>query len=261
MVLPPKDAPLAVEMPALVRAARQGDVGAMCRLSFELNRCFNQVKELRRSEARGTDDLLERSESGADPQATELRMRTLAGLTADRERLEAICAGVTPRRGLEPWRLLRDAARAGHVPSMVRFAKDPPFDHQRILADLDALDAYRADAGAMLRRADALGDPRAGYFLFWAYNGNSSLLTATGQVAEDPRLALAYALAISPSADSRHRVILSQQEARIRRKLSTSDQREAERLAARLSPRYADSLGADIDLEPMQRRSSAAECD
>jgi hypothetical protein len=258
MALPPLDTPLAQVMPELVRAARAGDVGAACRLSYELHRCETLPALLRRGEASITGRLVDPEKlPNETPDSLE---KSLADNMEQQEKMASICAGVKPGPGLEPWRLLLDAARAGHVPSMVKFAVYFPMDDRHFLADLDGIAAFHQEGLALLKRAEATGDPVAAYAIFWTYNGNSNMLEATGQLEPDPSRALEYELALRDIVDDRTRRILDMQEARLRHKLSPAEQREAERLGAQRALRYADRRGAKLDIEQSSRMQSAEAC-
>jgi hypothetical protein len=242
MVLPPVDAPLAEELPALVRAARAGDVGAMCRLSFELNRCGIELKRARKNQ-----ESMMNSVSSTEKPADDWMIKMLAEGADKLAKLELTCAGVTPQPGLEPWRLLLDAARAGHVPSMVRFAAQPPLDRGNFLGDAEGWAAYGANSVALLQRAADGGDPNAVAYLYAAYRGRSVM----GQLEllnEDPQRALAYGLLLYELSDEPSRAKLKKNEATLRAKLSPAAQRAAEQEAAHLLPNYS-GRGTGINFE------------
>jgi hypothetical protein len=244
MLLPPPNTPLAGVFPELVRAARSGDPGAMCRLAFEMARCGPTLERYRRMEAMYTD-LLVYDEPDEQRRGNLLQM--LARNTAKREELDSICVGVELPRDLAPWRLLRDAARGGHVPSMLRFAVEFPVDFENLLDDVDGLVAYRDEQFQFLERAAAAGNAKAAHSLFWAYAGEGGMFLA-GKPREDPVEALAYALALEGIGNPASRERLQKREAMLRRRLSPARAAQAERRAAELAPRYAGSRGLDVDL-------------
>jgi hypothetical protein len=254
MELPPPDAPLAAVMPALVRAARAGDPGAMCRLAFEMMRCGPNLEGMRRREAEYTD-MLVYAEPEADAKSGLLGL--LARNTAKREALEAICAGVVLPADLKPWRLLRDAARAGHVPSMVRFGANFPLEFDHMLDDLDALASYRDDRLGFLEQAAAQGNAKAAYAAFSEFSGNGGMFG--GGARRDPVRALAYALAIERVGNADTLKGMARQTTMLRHKLSQADLREAERLAATLAPNFATVDGSQADLR-LPLSASGADC-
>ena len=67
------------------------------------------------------------------------------------------------RTELPPWKLLLDAARRGHVPSMARFAASQAVGPTGSLAeyDLESIAAYRAYGYEFLQKAAASGDGEA----------------------------------------------------------------------------------------------------
>jgi hypothetical protein len=174
MALPPQDVPLRTVFPELERAARAGDVGAMCRLAYELQRCTDKLKNERRLIARMEFDLrnpdleAEAEYAKTDPQFAKSRIAFFEQRQAKLETLEQVCEGVRIPTDLAPWQLLRDAARAGHVPSMLRFAREFPLRSEDVLNHLEELAAFRDEAPVFLQRAAESGDPRGAPALFWA---------------------------------------------------------------------------------------------
>jgi hypothetical protein len=260
--LPQPNVPIARELPALIRAAQAGDARAMCRLSFELNRCAVTLPFLRRAVESMADRLVDPKPAWSIPGRTEDdQLRALAERTAKRDDLEAICASVAPTPGLEPWRLLRDAARAGHIPSMGRFAAAAPFDPQRIYADGDAVKGFRDEAPNFLMRAAGAGDPQAAFLLVWAYKGSGSQIASTGRIPVDLGLSLAYALALDGVGNEETQKSLVAQIAKLRRQLTAAAQRQAEQRAAALRPRFAHSQGEGRELRFAIDKSDGKECE
>jgi hypothetical protein len=258
MVLPPDDAPLAAYMPSLLRAARAGDPGAMCRIAFELQRC-HELPVLRQNDEDSKESIaaIARTRERADRETEEFLVSVFAMQAERRATLEAVCAGVEPPPDLKPWRLLRDAARSGHVPSMIRFATAFPVNYESALDDLDALAAYRDESEGFLLRAAAAGEPRAAYGLLRAYSGNPALLFRV--IREDPVKSVAYAIALQDLLDDKMRQQLSRQQVAMRRKLSKAQLVEAERLGAQLATRYAGAQGLSWD-DRSKLSQSAADC-
>lgn len=256
MELPPQDVPLAAVLPDLAREARAGDVGAMCRLAFELDRCTRKLQSERRTVTR-QEELL--AEPDLENEASHVQF--LARSVAKVEQTELICAGVEIPSDLEAWRLLRDAARAGHVPSMLRFVRNFPVNHQELLQHLDLLAVYRDEAPGFLRRAGASGDPQGALAMLWALQGQSgSVMPWFEPVQKDPVQALAYALALRDVADENGKVSLGRIEAKLRLKLATEDERKAERQSQGLAARLAPSRGMGMSMWPGGGSKSAEDC-
>lgn len=250
--LPPQDVPLASVLPALEAAARAGVPQAMCRLSFELSRCGATAGYMREYYAEVADQVLF-SDGPASDYAIKEHDKGLAQIAE----LDRICAGVVAPGDLKPWRLLRDAARAGHVPSMVRFATRFPGEAEGSIHDLEALAARRDESIAFLQRAAAAGEGRAAYDLFWGYKGNAGFPTFH---KEDKTLALAYAIALRGAGDADTSKKLTRGEAELRRQLTPAEVQAAERLGGTLAPGLAHLVGAEVNLqwEPID---SAAHCE
>jgi hypothetical protein len=234
----------------------------MCRLAFELRRCQQDLVNARLAVESINDSMGEENTSKVRVDGKWVpidRHAALARHTDRRDQLEAICSGVSPKPGLEPWRLQRDAARAGHVPSMVRFAEGQPFSGFARLADLDALRAFRDEAPELLRRAVEMGEPRAAYLMMAAYRGNG-MISATGRIPEDPGLALAYAIALQGVGDEASERSLDETINKLRRRLTTPQQRAAELAAQRLSLRIATAKGSSTPLRIGVQDSDGSEC-
>jgi hypothetical protein len=93
---------------------------------------------------------------------------------ADREQarfMEAqrLCEGVSTAEAQDDWRYLLQAARAGHGPSMARFASRRVFSDADPVAALDGLIAFRNEGPAFLARAAQAGYPEAYEQLAFAY--------------------------------------------------------------------------------------------
>jgi hypothetical protein len=254
ITLPPADAPLAPVLPALVDAARRGDVGAKCRLSFELQRCTVKLEAARRSVEQITDELLDAEQQGSGNGMLDF----VAKQTEERDAIEKICAGASFPGDLKPWRLLLEAARAGHVPSMRRFALNMPFDSSRYFSDLEPFAAYRDEAPGLLLAAAEAGDPNAALALYSAYSGTGfSQVSRAGIFPLDRTRALAYIVSLRGLGDAEAQKTLRQQEARLRRKLPPAEQALAEQSARRMASRYAGWEGPPLDL--MNKASKSAE--
>jgi hypothetical protein len=187
--LPPPDTAFHEIHAELKERAARGDVPALCRLSFELNRCRRSTHA-----AALASQLSSAAVRAAAGSADERGMiEESARLAALAENDSRICGQVPPEDPRDAWRYLLAAAQRGHVPSMVRFAIEPPLDEHAFMPDLEGWQAYRAHAEALLRSAASTGDPAAIFFLYWAYAGYP--MPGGAQIApRDPVQALAYAL-------------------------------------------------------------------
>jgi hypothetical protein len=163
--LPPLNTPVAQIVDDLERQARAGDMRAACRVAFELQRCHD-LRALQ-SSISTFRDLAERPGVGA-----ELARRYNAMAERDQVRFlegQRRCEGVTTARAQDAWRYLLQAARAGHGPSMARFASRRAFSDADPVAALDGLIAFRNEGPAFLARAAEAGYPEAYEQLAFAY--------------------------------------------------------------------------------------------
>jgi hypothetical protein len=187
--LPPLNTPLAAVLQDLkVRAAR-GETNAACRLAFELDRC-RTARRLQRSVA-NYRSLAEQPGIGS-----ELQKRY--GATAEREQArlaetQRLCDGVPREEGADAWRYLLQAARAGHGPSMVRFANRRTLWDEEPMRILDGLIAFRSEGPALLQQAAEMGYPEAYEQLALSHLSGSNLGLA---VPVDRVKGLAYYLAL-----------------------------------------------------------------
>lgn len=256
VVLPPLDTPLAGVFPTLERAARAGDLGAMCRLAVELERCTSTL-EKQRKRARTYSGLLD----ARDAENASNLIAMLAQISASLERTEAICAGVALPEDLEPWELLRDSARAGHVPSMLRFVREFPISPNELMQRLDVLAVYRDEAPGFLRRAAASGDVYGAHAMYWALQGQPAFAWPGFQpVEKNPVQLLAYAIALEGFTDERGRTGLAKREAMLRRKLSEADERRADAEAQRITAVLDPSRGAEVSMGLGGGLKSGEEC-
>jgi hypothetical protein len=189
LALPPINTPVAQVLDELERAAHAGDARAACRVAFELERC-HELRALQ-SSISTFRELAERP--GIGP---ELAKRY--GAMADREQarfLEArrLCEGVSAADAQDAWRYLLQAARAGHGPSMARFASRRVFSDADPVAALDGLIAYRNEGPAFLARAAQAGYPEAYEQLAFAYVTGNDLGLG---VPHDPVRGVAYYTAL-----------------------------------------------------------------
>jgi hypothetical protein len=256
MPLPPLDAPLAEVFPALERAARAGDVGAQCRLAVEIERCTRLLEKERRW-ARIQAERLE--ELHVDNEASRVAM--LARSTAKLDRIEAICTGIDIPADLEPWQLLRSAARSGHVPSMLRFVREFPLTANDLVQRLDILAIYRDEAPGYLQRAATSPDLYGAHAMFWALQGQPGFAWPSFRpVARDPVQLLSYTLALRGFTDDWGTRKLSQVESMLRRKLDGEDERRAEAQAKSLSAMLTPARGTTISMSLNAGSKSGEDC-
>lgn len=163
--LPPLNTPVAQVLDSLKSAARGGDARAACRAAFELERC-HELRALQTSISTFRD-LAERP--GIGP---ELAKRYTAIAEREQSRFvdtKRLCEGVGAGDAQDAWRYLLQAARAGHGPSMARFASRRVFSDADPVAALDGLIAYRNEGPSFLARAAQAGYPEAYEQLAFAY--------------------------------------------------------------------------------------------
>jgi len=175
----------------------RGDAAAKCRLFTEYAYCAAQQRSAR--------DLL---------RMAEWRESQLAAATTDRERADAArslhgvdqglqmaeigegaehCRDVVVPSSDERLRDLRDAALAGHVPSMSLYARGVGFTGR--LRQLPQLRAYRGEAEGFAIAAARAGDLESLFALASAYDPDGASGSLLGQaVAQDAGKALSYYL-------------------------------------------------------------------
>lgn len=157
-VIPSSDVPVRQMLPELKALASKGDPAAACRLSFELERCFN-LRQMQQQAARATN----RAEQiGAFGEGRREAQAAAERAQETYQRIAAICEGVSNDDKADAWRHLLQAARAGHGPSMVRYAAGSGIPRGReTLEVLDGWIAFRDESRGFLDRAIAMGYPEA----------------------------------------------------------------------------------------------------
>lgn len=227
--LPPKDAPLASNYEALKAHADAGDASASCRLAFELNRCA-QLPELRElSENYITQAAASRQGTTKSQADTDVAVRLESSLRS----AESVCEGFRPNPSDKAWKYLLRAAKAGHVPSMVRYAVQPPLSEQRFAEDAEGWAQYRKEAGPLLTRAAESGNSAAAYHLFMAYYGVP--MPGGAEIVKPNKMdALSYAIVVQHLADSRSLRSIERAINKLENTLPLNDQRKAQELARKL---------------------------
>ena len=256
--LPPLDTPVAQVLDGLERQARAGDMRAACRVAFELQRC-HELRALQASMS-AFRDLAERPGIGR-----ELAKRYNAIADRDQARFlegQRLCEGVASAQSQEAWRYLLQAARAGHGPSMARFASRRVFSDADPVAVLDGLIAFRSEGPAFLARAAQAGYPEAYEQLAFAYVTGIDLGLG---VPHDAIRGVAYYTALM-------RVATTAENARLQRAIEyavQNDKLDAQELArARamaeplVGPLLARNLPGSVELQSVASGTeSAAYCE
>ncbi len=157
IALPPINTPLAGMFAELKAAALSGDPNAACRLAFELQRCHALPRE--QAQVASLIDGARR------PDASPEQVRALA-IQAERQQArykaeQKLCEGAPPQELGDGWRYLLQAARAGHGPSMLRYASGETLQGEDPFRILDGLVAYRTEGLGYLQRAAEMGYPEA----------------------------------------------------------------------------------------------------
>jgi TPR repeat protein len=191
--LPPVNTPVASALVDLKKQAEAGNNQAACRVAFELDRCHNIPRMQRGAASFATLA----TQPGMGP---ELVKRYAA--IAEREQarvfeLQRICQGVSVEETGEAWRYLLQAARAGHGPSMARYANRRTLWDEDPIRVLDGLIAFRAEGPGFLQGAAQMGYPEAYEQLAFALVNGPSLGL---DIPVDRVRGLAYYLALMRTA-------------------------------------------------------------
>lgn len=198
--LPPLERPLRLAADELRARADAGDPLAACRLVAEADHC-DQARELVQHLRRALDQAERMAAHRTEDGETDAEMpKRIRAALAERERALAHCADVATPPPAERVRYARQAALAGHLPSMRHYAIGHAFRVREIMAVLPQLEIYRREAEVMARRAAAAGDLESAAALAAGYLGGlpgqgpfPTLLEQT--LPEDPGRALAWAQA------------------------------------------------------------------
>lgn len=180
--LPPTDLPLSAVIDDLKRRANRGEANAACRLATEWTECLGLQKQLQRNETilqnreRIALRLLPEGNSGNSQRkniSVDAIERGVDYAVAEVERSKSAlvhCEGVPSPQPEEVTRYWRQAALAGHLPSMRNYAVGNAFRRDEILNNLPALMIYRQEAEKIARQAADQGDLRAAIALAGAYS-------------------------------------------------------------------------------------------
>ncbi|MBL8525234.1 MAG: hypothetical protein JNN20_16205 [Betaproteobacteria bacterium] len=205
--LPPENVPLPTIATDLHARAVNGDFRAACRISFELGRCNDLSKQ-----RAALDAMISKAEplSSSTP---EQRENVIAQTKDEVDKTISICNGLSTKGLLRPWQYLLSAAQAGHVPSMLRFATNPPIDETNFARDLEGWSVYKENALPLLEAALKKGEPMAATHLAWFYSG---FPVAGGSVVDkDSFQAIRYTQTALRMANAKSKVSLEKRLARI----------------------------------------------
>ncbi|WP_101926897.1 MULTISPECIES: hypothetical protein [Luteimonas] len=173
--LPDLDTPLAQIHDDLVRRAANGEARAACRLAVEHQRCETGRTRLRSMVARDAQDPAWQTRRLGTADSDEARAHVEAmrvqQLQARSEQAQFVaqCDEIAPLSPDARARYWRQAALAGHVPSMRHYAIGNAFRWHDLMDALPALQTYRREAEAIARRAAMQGDAASIYALAMAY--------------------------------------------------------------------------------------------
>lgn len=151
--LPPVNTPVAAALEDLKKQAAAGNNQAACRLSFELDRCHN-ITRMQRGAANFANLA---SQPGLGPELVKRYAAVAEREQARVSEVQRLCVGVPKEEAAEAWRYLLQAARAGHGPSMARYANRRTLWDEDPIRVLDGLIAFRAEGPAFLQAAAQMG--------------------------------------------------------------------------------------------------------
>ncbi|MDR7192093.1 hypothetical protein [Luteimonas terrae] len=172
--LPEPGTPLPQIHDELVRRAAAGEARAACRLAAEHQRCEMERLNLRmlvirneNNEAWASQHMQGQSEDAALHFA-QMRAQAAQQIEDKRANVEQCDSAPTlaPEARARYW---RQAALAGHVPSMRHYAIGNGFRWHDLMDALPALATYRREAEGIARRAAMHGDAASAYALAMAY--------------------------------------------------------------------------------------------
>lgn len=238
--LPPPNRPLAEIFPELERLAKSGNLDAMCRLGFEMERCHG-LPGLRKWALENT--LRAEESTIANPVFRQKQMEGVALLQRRVKEQEPICAGFPIEKTNDGWKYQLDAALAGHGPSMARFVWLGPPRDRTPLETLDAWIAYRDQGSQLLMRAVEAGEPGAFEIAAIVYERGQWQQLALAP--KDPVRAAAYWMALERRAAPGYAGTARNWWQGIQRKaeLTPAQIAEAERLANELAPKLRPPPG------------------
>lgn len=251
--LPPAGTPLRDIYPALTARWEAGDVRAGCRLSFELNRC-RLLPDLRES----VEQQIARAANAAP--GAEKNFETIARLQRYEAQHASLCDGFDVHQAPPAWQILRRAADAGHLPSMLRFAIQPPMSERAFVQDLEGWKAYDQSAARLLQAAVRRGSPEAAYYLHLAYS-DFPMPGGARIVAPDPMEALTYAHVAQASSDEASTRKLQARIDKLERSLDASASSAAKARADRLLRQHPPTTTRRVDFSANLVPDDVAVCE
>ncbi|MCC6561923.1 MAG: hypothetical protein IT478_11230 [Xanthomonadales bacterium] len=197
--LPPRSTPLESMFEELGKRADHGDVDAACRLAWDL--AFCQLESMIPEMQQSTIDVASGAAAGSRSETEMIALSQRIGAWA--ERSAAICSGLSANHMNQAAARMAQAAQLGHILSMARFARLPPFGETLNLSQADLIVFHRENALAFLERAAAAGEPTALFELYHAYS-RGHIATRYGElpVKRNPVRATAAGLALRRFADA-----------------------------------------------------------
>lgn len=172
--LPAPGTPLVQMHDELVRRAAAGEARAACRLASEHERCEMERVHLRTLVAQQAHHENRAWHNGATPpedvqlhiaQMRDQQLRQIENRQASVDQCDA-APPLSPDGRARYW---RQAALAGHLPSMRHYASGNSFRWHDLMDALPALQTYRREAEGIARRAAMQGDAASAYALAMAY--------------------------------------------------------------------------------------------
>ncbi|MCD9126009.1 hypothetical protein [Luteimonas fraxinea] len=222
--LPPENAPLNESFEQLKLAADAGNPRAACRLGFELQRCESRE---------GHEIFVSNSISSAEMSRNERELDATAKMAEsaaiELEGIAGVCKDFD-RRDVRSWDYLLQAARAGHVPSMVRISAEPPLDGFDMANDFEKWKVFSDEAEGFLKSAYQQGSAEAAYVLFAYYAGMPAGVSLE-LVEPDPAQAFRYGSVAMEFADAASSREISAHLDALSSKLSAEQRAQADRLA------------------------------
>lgn len=172
--LPAPGTPLVQIHDELVKRAAAGEARAACRLAAEHERCEMERVHLRALVAQQVQHENRAWHNGGPPpeevqlhitQMREQQQRQIDDKQASVDQCDA-APPLSPDARARYW---RQAALAGHLPSMRHYASGNGFRWHDLMDALPALQTYRREAEGIARRAAMQGDAASAYALAMAY--------------------------------------------------------------------------------------------
>lgn len=188
VALPPMDVPVRKTIDALRARALAGDAVAACRLAADLAFCSWSVAQRNPGSIDGIDPA--RAQSEAELAAQDRQLSVAQAGVRQRRHCEGLTAADLSAGGT--W--LRQAARAGHVPSILAYARTGGVPIAELAIRSAEIDLQRNETMPMLESAARTGSVGA-VFLLGNWHDQPSQELALGSIfaqRRDPSTALSY---------------------------------------------------------------------